>query len=65
MINSMLIKKFLNITVIFNKIMFIKMMKLCLKLTMIIKEVLYVVKCLQVITIINDICINILLDSDF
>ena len=42
--NLMLIKKFFNIAATLNKTMFIKMMKLCLKSVIIIKEVLYAVE---------------------
>ena len=45
MINLMLMKKFFNIIIIFNKMMFIKMMKLCLKSAVMIKEVLYTAEC--------------------
>ena len=43
--NLMLLKKFFNIIIIFNKTVFIKMIKLCLKSTAMIKRVLYVIKC--------------------
>ena len=43
--NLMLMKKFFNIAVILNKIMFIKVMKLCLKSTVMIKKVLYAAEC--------------------
>ena len=43
--NLMLMKKLFNIIIIFNEMMFVEMMKLCLQLTMMIKEILYVIKC--------------------
>ena len=63
--NLMLIKKFFNIITIFNKMMFIEVMKLCLKLIIIIKEILYAAEYSQVTAIINNICIDILLDFNF
>ena len=45
MINLMLMKKFFNITAIFNETMFIKIMKLHLKSATIIKKVLYAAEC--------------------
>ena len=45
MINSMLIKKFFNIAATFNEMMFVNIMKLCLKSTVIIKRVLYAAEC--------------------
>ena len=61
----MLMKKFFNITATLNKIMFIKVMKLHSQSTVIIKKILYAVECSQVITIINDIHINTLLNFNF
>ena len=43
--NLMLMKKLFNIIIIFNKAMFIKMMKLHLKLTAVIKKILYAAEC--------------------
>ena len=43
--NLILMKFFFNIIIIFNKIMFINIMKLCLKLIIIIIKILYIVKC--------------------
>ena len=60
----MLIKKLFNITATFNKTVFVKVMKLHLKSAVIIKKVLYAVKCSQITTIINDIYIDTLLNSD-
>ena len=45
MINLILMKKFFNIATTLNKIMFIKIMKLCLQSAAVIKEVLYAVEC--------------------
>ena len=43
--NLMLIKKFFNIIATLNEIMFIKVIKLCLKSAAVIKEVLYAAEC--------------------
>ena len=45
MINLMLMKKLFNIIAIFNEMMFIKIMKLHLKSTIMIKKILYIVEC--------------------
>ena len=42
--NSMLMKKLFNIIAIFNKMMFVKMMRLHLKSATVIKKVLYAVE---------------------
>ena len=60
----MLMKKLFNIAATFNKMMFIEVMKLCLKSAVIIKEVLYAAECSWVTAIINDIYIDTLLNSD-
>ena len=44
--NSMLMKKLFNITATFNKVVFVEMMKLHLKSTAVIKEILYAAECL-------------------
>ena len=44
--NLILMKKIFNIVIIFNKIMFINVIKLCLKLIIIIEKILYVIECL-------------------
>ena len=45
MINFMLIKKFFNITIIFNEIMIVKFVKLHFQLIKEIKEILFIMKC--------------------
>ena len=61
----MLIKKFFNITTIFNKIMIVKFIKLHFQLIEKMKKILFIIKCSQVAFIINRIHIDILLDFKF
>ena len=61
----MLMKKFFNIAAILNEIMIVESVKLHSQLIEKVKEILFAIKCSQVAFIINRICIDILLNSEF
>ena len=61
----MLMKKFFNIIIIFNEMMIVKFVKLHFQSVEKMKEILFMIKCSQIAFIINEIHINILLNSEF
>ena len=64
-VNLMLIKKLFNIAATFNEMMTVKSVKLHSWSVEKMKKFLFMIKCSQIASIINEIYINILLDSEF
>ena len=61
----MLMKKLFNIAAILSEMMTVEFMRLHSQSVEEVKEILFAVKCSQVASIINEIHIDILLDSEF